>query len=541
MALTIPRRTRSRAAVVDLADADARRRLDAGFRAIAQLVLPTLGPFPRMVAVAPIGSGSPELLDDGGLIARRVVQLDDRIADVGAMFLRSLLWQAREELGDGVATTCAMFMAAWAEMQTAIAAGCDPVALRESILAALPRIDDALMAQAHPIATQDGLRAVARTLLDDATLAEVVTEAIWVHGAEARYEVRTAWDGHTACTSLDGAWWTTSVHDNGFLSDTVRHRADLALPAVLVSDLDLDDPSALAPLVAAIRASGATSAVLIARAMSAEVTRQLLAIAHSGLPIVAVRPPGGSPFEQDEILEDIRVLVGGRRFRAVAGESLARIQPDDLGRVRRVWVERGVLGIAGPTADPLARRARIGELRRQLADADDAARRRHLRHRLAALLGNSALIGVAGATSWEVDRRKAQVTRAIDALRLTLADGTVPGGGLALLTARQEIVSCESVLDVEARAAERIIARALAAPTRQLARNAGIDPARIFATLETDPEASIDLRGDGAPVRDALATIRGAVRIALTGAAQATSIDTIVLHRHPTEAGSPHR
>lgn len=517
-------------------------RVQRGIRTMAAILRPTLGPVPRLVAVAsPTGTRPPELLDSGGVIARRMLQLADRDEDVGAMLLRGALLRVHDRAGDGVATTSVIFQSVFDDGLSAIAAGCNAMRVRQHLHGGLGVIMAHLERSTIAVSDDAVLEHVARTVCPDEDLAMHLAAIFKVIGEYGQVEFRSGQTETLAHAILEGAYWDTRLHSTLLLADQALRRVEIQRPVIFLSDLDIEQPHDLVPLVRHAKAAGADSLVVIARRLADSCIGFLAANSGPAFPVLAVRTPEGPRGQYTEALEDFEVLTGARALHAASGDSPTRVRIEDLGRARRCWVDQSHVGIIGPAGDPRQWQAHVRALRRAERDCDEPATRDRLVERIARLTGASTLLWVSGASAPKIEERKELAKRTVTALRSALRDGALPGAGVALLACRAQLAErLESSKDAEERAAYRALLRAVEAPTRALAANAGYEPGTALAALDSAPPGHgwdvrtghiVDVLKAG--IVDPTAVVRMALQTGVEGAAQALTLDVLVHPRNP--------
>jgi chaperonin GroEL len=352
----------------------ARHGFQHGVNLLAEAIRPTLGPIPRAVGIEPVGPGDkrPELLDDGGTIARRVLQVRGRDANMGAMFLRHVLWRQHERAGDGTATTAVLFQSVYNQGATYLAAGGDAMRLRPFLERGLRVILDALDAQATPLGGREQIAQIANALCQDEELALVLAEVLDAVSEHGGVDVRSGRSGAIERQYVLGSYYKGKPLSEWTLADQPNRRVELEEPAVLVSDLSLTDPAELAPLLRLVDQEQIGQLLLLCREVSEPVTAALLAAGRALQPcrIVAVKAPDAVT-GQAAMLNDIAVLTGGRTLLGAAGDSLRRIKPADLGRARRAWADEEFFGVISGKGDARAVRAHVAALRAAYASAED--------------------------------------------------------------------------------------------------------------------------------------------------------------------------
>ncbi len=521
-------------------------------RGVEQLVgaiRPTLGPLPRIVLYdRSLGSGRvPELLDDGGTIARRIIQIRGRDADVGAMLLRQMLWSLREEVGDGTATAAVMFEAAYREGVRYLTSGGDAMRLRTCLERGLREILSELDGMATRVEGKEALTALATTVSRDPELGKLMGEIFDIIGEYGRLEIRKGRGRHPEREYVEGMYWEGGLFSRALITDVERQRAELHNSAILMSDLEIEDPRDLIPTLTFCVREKVTDLTIIARRVSDLTIGMLLMNREKGkikLDVIAVKTPGVSADDQRMALIDMAVLTGGRALFRAAGDTLKSMKAADLGHARRVWADRNNLGIIGGQGDPRQLREHIASLRAAHARATDADERGKLQVRIGQLLGGSATLRVGGTTETELDFNKEQATRAAGAMRGAMREGVLPGGGAALLACRPmlEARMAESE-DSDQRAAYRILLAAMEAPARALLQNAGYDPSATLGRLDgLEPGHGfdvitgkvVDLRAAG--ILDITTVVKSAVRSAVATTAMALTTDVVVHRAKPPEA-----
>lgn len=519
-----------------------------GIDTLVAAIRPTLGPLPRTVVLPRATIGPPEILDNGAVIARRILQLPDRDADAGAMFLRQLLWQQYQREGDGTATAAVLFQAVFDRGLTYLAAGGNAMRLRSGLERAGRIVADALARQAMPVAGRAMLQRVALAVCGEEALSDRLGEIFDIIGEYGQLEVRTERGRDLEREYVEGVYWQGGVLSWLMVDGQPGGRVELENPAIFNSDLSFAEADQLVPVLRAAAEAGHRALVIVANSIADRAMSLLLANNRAGtMRVLAVKRPGGTLAEGSAAQEDLAYLTGARVFPAQAEGELARLTAADFGRARTAWATRDYFGIVAGRGDPRALRAHIADLRAAYARASEPEDRKRLRERIGKLMGGSAILWLAAATESEVNFRKELAERTAEAVRGALLEGVVPGGGVALLACRgplAEALAAES--DPDVRAALRIASDALAEPLRALARNAGYEPAEVLARLaDAGPGCGFDvLQGRvvdmaQAGVLDAVAAQRGAAWRAITGAGLALTTDVLVHHRHPVQVYNP--
>lgn len=524
------------------------RSLQAGANQIINAIVPTLGPLPRITAVDRLlDERSPEQLDSGGVIAKRVIQLRDRHADVGAMFVRDFLWQLEDQEGDGTATAAVLFRSVFDEGIRHVAAGLNARRLQTHLETGMRIVLDELSTMAHTLSGRSAITQVARTICHDAELSDLLGEIFDIVGEFGRLEIRKGQGRGLHREYVEGMYWDKGLFSREMIVEPPAVRIELENPAILVTDLRISQPEQLLPVLTCALQHDMRRLMIIAREMSDSSLAFLLANNRDRdkLQIIAVRTPGYGAEEQAWATTDIVALCGGQAFVEAAGDSLRNVRPEHFGRARRGWAGFQSFGLIGGKGDPRALRRHIAAIRDTFDVTGSIVEREKLQKRLGKLLGGSATLRIGGATETEVDTRLDLAERTAKVIRGALREGVVPGGGVALLKCQPTLQErLPMAADVEEKAAYAILARAMAAPARTIAANAGYDASDVLAEIRHAQNGAgfdvltgktVDMLEAG--IVDSASVTKAAVYAGTSSAALALTIDVLV-HRseQPTRA-----
>jgi chaperonin GroEL len=526
------------------------RGMQRGINQIVDAIRPTLGPRPRVVAIdgADYHSKTPMLLDDGGTIARMIIELADRDADVGAMLIRDVLWRLQRQTGDGTATAAVLFQAVYNGGIHYITSGGSSRRVQTCLNNALVAVLDHLTSMTRPLTSQTEMAAMAATVCYDPPLAAMLGEVFEIVGEFGRVEIRAGRSRDLEREYVEGMYWERGAVSREMLPNTDNFRLDLEEAAVLISDLEIREPQQLYPALALAIRSNVKSLLMVVGDISDKAIGFLLTNKHpEKLRLVAVKTPGWDKEQKKWVLEDLVALAGGRAFVAAAGDTFESIRIEDFGRARRAWADRYNFGLIGGKGDPRWLRRHIASLRAGFERTDNPNTRDLLRQRIGKLLGGSATLWVGGATERQINARVEAAKRAATAVRGALREGVVPGGGVALWDCRPVVQRMlDAATDPDERAAYRILIDALAAPMRAIIHNAGFDPYEVLAEVRlAGPGHGFDVVGErvvnmaDAGIFDSAAVQKSAIYAAVGSAAQALTIDVMVHHRQPEQAPLP--
>jgi chaperonin GroEL len=512
-----------------------------GIEQIVAAVRPTLGPQPRFVVIeSPSGPNAmPERLDNAATIVRRIIALTDRDADMGAMLVRHLLWRQTERHGDGAATTAVLFHTIVAEGLRYIASGGNAMVLRRHLQRGMHPILDRLAKMAQPLRGKAQVTRLAQSICYDPEMAGLLGEIFDIVGEYGYLEIRAGQSRGLEREYVEGLYWDGGLLARSMLPEGTP-RIEIENAAILVTNLDLENPQDLIPALEVAMRSDCKGLVITARGISDGILALIQANTQpERFQIIAVKIPTVEVLLQAETVLDLGVATGGRAFVRDAGDSLARLAPADLGHARRAWANMHYFGISGGQGDPRVLRQRVADLRRVFYETRDEEGRERVRKRIGKLMGGTAILHVGGLHELEVNARKEVAERTATVLRSALREGVVPGGGAALLACR-DLFRQERAAGPDERAAYRILETALAAPLRQIVENAGYDVSHVMAELENaEPGWGFDVeRGTAidllqAGIMDAVAVQRAAVANAISTAALALTVDVLVHHKRP--------
>lgn len=526
--------------------------LIAGIDVIANAVKPTLGPLPRTVGIEnpTLRDRVPEVLDDAGTIARRVVQLPDPVEDAGAMMLRHALWRMREQCGDGGATTAVLAQAMAQEAAKAIAAGAHPALLRRGIEEAVEIAVASLREQALPFtggrAGTRMLSSLARSLCHDEDLQRVLVEAVEILGADGAIHVVNNDGRRIDREYIEGSMWESPWLTTGFATDRLQTMARINDAAVVLIDGRLTSAQDVFAGLKRLHDMGHTRIVIIANDVTDEAKAVLIQAKLSNMfQILPIKAPVNDA-KRAVAMSDLAALTGARMLMGDAG-VFGQIKPEEVGEARRVWASAKQFGVIGGRRDPIELRRSIAAVRRKMETTKDLSELDELRLRLGRLCGGLSIVRVGAATSKIQEARKDEAIRLARALQMAAAEGMVAGGGAALLKAARSIPKGEGDVGF----GYRVVSHALKAPMASLVSNAGFDAPAIIAQanecLKKDKHGcyGFDVRRSQltdmtqAGVLDSAQIIERALRTAASVAVMAVTTDAVILHREPKLQAAP--
>ncbi len=522
------------------------RALKRGIATLTGAVAPTLGPLPRRSLTQNLNNL--ELLDDGGVIARRIIALPEQDEDVGAMLLRQVLWRMHQQAGDGVVATAILYEQIYNEGLRFIAAGADPMRLRGRLTELLPRLIARMTSETRYLSSAAELEAAAFSVCYDEEMARILGEALYTVGPYGQVDVREGHGRGMAYNYVAGCYWKGGAQSKEMLRGGHRQVAELHDAAILVTDMEIEEPAELVPLMQLALRCGVKELLLTVASISEKGLSVVLDKRISDkIRVVVTAIDEFHPGDLHQAQADICLLTGGRPILLKAGDSLETVRECDFGGARWVWADDSNFGFASGKGDPRAIREQARRLRQTYRETDDDDIRARALARLGKLNGGLATVYVGGIAKDEIRQRKELAERTIRALRGAADGGVIPGGGVALAACRDWLLAeAECYDDLEGRAACLMLAAAAEAPMRRLLANAGYDPSEIMAQLKLDDckdgidvmkGAFVDVKAAG--IVDVAQVQVEALRRAVSSAALALTIDVLVLHREPETMTEP--
>jgi chaperonin GroEL len=450
---------------------DARRALERGVNILADAVKVTLGPKGRYV-VLDKKFGAPTITNDGVTIAREI-EVEDVFENQGAQLVREVATSTNDVAGDGTTTATLLAQAIVREGLKNVAAGANPMALKRGIERAVEQVVENLKSQSKEISGKEDIARVATISAREREIGDVIADAIEKVGKDGVVNVE---EGQTFGLELE---FTEGMQfDKGYLSpymvtDPERMEAVLEDPYILVANQKIGAIKDILPVLEQVIQAG-KPLLIVAEDVEGESLATIVVNKLRGtFTAVAVKAPGFGD-RRKRMLEDIAVLSGAEVITEELGLKLENTKLSQLGKARKVVVDKDTTTIIDGNGEADAIKARIKQLKAEIEDTDSDFDREKLQERLAKLAGGVAVVKVGAATETEMKEKKHRVEDALQATRAALEEGIVPGGGVALLNAAESI-KLDGFGDPDERTGAQIIVRALEEPLRQLAYNAGLE------------------------------------------------------------------
>src|SRR5215475_764101 len=452
---------------------DARRSLERGVNILADAVKVTLGPKGRYV-VLDKKFGAPTITNDGVTIAREI-EVEDVFENQGAQLVREVATSTDDVAGDGTTTATVLAQAIVRDGLRNVAAGASPMAIKRGIEKGVDQVVENLKSQSQSISSKEDIARVATVSSRDREIGDVLSDAIEKVGKDGVVNVE---EGQTFGLELE---FTEGMQfDKGYLSpymvtDPERMEAVLEDPYLLVANQKIGAVKDLLPVLEQVIQSG-KPLLIVAEDVEGESLATIVVNKLRGtFQAVAVKAPGFGD-RRKRMLEDIAILAGGEVITEEMGLKLENTKLSQLGRARRVVIDKDTTTIIDGAGDTEAIKGRIKQLKSEIENTDSDFDREKLQERLAKLSGGVAVVKVGASTETEMKEKKHRVEDALQAARAALEEGQVPGGGVALLNASDKVKDgLLEKLEGDERTGAQIIIKSLEEPLRQLATNAGLE------------------------------------------------------------------
>ncbi|HLC05778.1 MAG TPA: chaperonin GroEL [Anaerolineales bacterium] len=459
---------------------DARRRLKSGVDALAAAVATTLGPKGRNVALDR-KFGSPTITHDGVTVAKEI-ELDDPFENMGAQLLKEAATKTNDIAGDGTTTSTVLAHAMVTEGLKNLAAGSNPMMLKRGIEAAAKKISEAITEQAIDVTTKEEIASVAAISAQDKEIGDLIAEVMDKVGKDGVITVEESKGLEFETEYVEGMQFDRGYISAYFVTDPEHMEAVISEPYVLIHDKKISAATDIVPILEKLVQIGKRELVVIAEDIDGEALATLVLNKLRGmLNVVAVKAPGFGD-RRKAMLQDISVLTGGTVITEELGRKLETVTLNDLGRAGKIVATKEDTTIVEGQGDSAKIKGRIEEIKVEIDKSTSDYDKEKLQERLAKLSGGVAVIRVGAATETELKEKKHRVEDALSATRAAVEEGIVPGGGVALINARDSIKDMK-MDDEDANVGVNVVRRALEVPMRKISENAGQDGAVVMETV----------------------------------------------------------
>jgi len=466
-------------------DQDARNSILDGLNILADAVKVTLGPKGRNVILEK-SFGSPTVTKDGVTVAKEI-DLEDKFQNMGARMVREVASKTSDTAGDGTTTATVLAQAMYREGYKVVAAGANPMDVKRGIDAAVETVAVELKTLSKPTKDQKEIAQVGTiSSNNDETIGNIIAEAMNKVGKEGVITVEEAKAMETTLDIVEGMQFDRGYLSPYFVTDTEKMEAELENPYILLHEKKISNMKDMLPLLEQVAKSGKPFLVL-AEDVEGEALATLVVNKIRGtLKCAAVKAPGFGD-RRKAMLEDIAILTGGRVISEDLGIKLENVGIDDLGRAKRIRIDKDNTTIIEGMGDSSALEGRVKQIRVQTEESTSDYDREKLQERLAKLVGGVAVINVGAATETEMKEKKARVEDALNATRAAVEEGVVPGGGVPFLRCLTALDKMK--LEGDRQTGVNIVKRALEEPIRQIAENAGHDGSVVAERVKKEKGA----------------------------------------------------
>ncbi len=457
-------------------DTDARDRMLRGVNILADAVKVTLGPKGRNVVIDK-SFGSPRITKDGVTVAKEI-ELSDKFENMGAQMVKEVASRTNDEAGDGTTTATVLAQAIIKDGLKAVAAGMNPMDLKRGIDLAVVKVVAAIKAASRPVKDSAEVAQVGTISANgESEIGRQIAEAMQKVGNEGVITVEENKGLETETTVVEGMQFDRGYLSPYFVTNADKMVAELEDAYILLHEKKLSSLQPMVPLLEAVIQSQ-RPLIIISEDVEGEALATLVVNKlRGGLKIAAVKAPGFGD-RRKAMLQDIAILTGGQVISDDLGMKLENVGIDMLGRAKKVTINKDTTTIVDGAGDKAEIEARVAQIRAQIEETTSEYDREKLQERVAKLAGGVAVIKVGGMTEVEVKERKDRVDDALNATRAAVQEGIVVGGGVALVQAAK-VLDGVTGANSDQNAGIAIVRRALEAPLRQIAENAGVDGAVV--------------------------------------------------------------
>ena len=523
---------------------DSRRALEAGINALADAVKITLGPKGRNVLLEK-QYGAPQIVNDGITVAKDI-ELSDPLQNTGARLIREVAAKTNDSAGDGTTTATVMAQALIREGLKNVTAGANPVALRRGIDAAVKFLVKEVAAIAKPVEGDAIAQVAAVSAGNDEEVGRMISEAM---AKVTKDGVITVEESKSLATELDvveGMQLDRGYISPYFVTDQERQIVEFENPYILITDKKISAIADLVPALEQVARSG-RPLLIVAEDLEGEALATLVVNKARGvLNAAAIKAPSFGD-RRKQMLQDIAVLTGGRVISEEVGLSLEAIDLDMLGNAEKITIDKESTTIVSGGGSKADIDARVNQIRKQLAETDSEYDMEKLQERIAKLAGGVAVIKVGAATETELKDRKLRIEDALNATKAAVDEGIVPGGGTTLIHLAEKVAEVKASLSSdEEKLGVDIVTRALEAPLRQLADNAGAEGSVVVERVRTSDfnvgynaatGEYVDMIAAG--IIDPAKVVRSVLQNAASIAGMVITTEALVVEKPEPEAPAP--
>src|SRR5713226_524271 len=458
---------------------DARERILKGINLLTDAVTVTLGPKGRNVVLEK-SFGAPTVTKDGVTVAKEI-ELEDKFENMGAQMVKEVASKTSDVAGDGTTTATVLARSIYTEGIKMVAAGHDPMSLKRGIDRAVAAVSNELKNLSKPTKDRREIAQVGTiSANNDSTIGDIIAEAMEKVGKEGVITVEEAKGLETTLEVVEGMQFDRGYLSPYFVTDPERMEAKLEDAYVLIHEKKISSMKDLLPVLESIAKTGKPF-LLVSEDVEGEALATLVVNKLRGtLACTAVKAPGFGD-RRKAMLEDIAILTGGKVIAEELGIKLENVTPQDLGRAKRIVVDKDNTTIIDGAGKKAEIEGRIKQIRAQIDETTSDYDREKLQERLAKLVGGVAVIRVGAATEIEMKEKKARVEDALHATRAAVEEGVVPGGGVAFVRSQKAL---DKIGQGDEKVGVQIVRRAIEEPLRRIVQNAGLEPSIVLQKVQ---------------------------------------------------------
>lgn len=519
-----------------------------GINLMVDAIRPTLGPISRTTLIESMTDDLPEMLDNGGVIARRIIEIKNRDTNMGAMLTRHMIWAMHKSVGDGTATAAVIFQKIYSEGLHFLVNGGNRMLLRRYLEEGLPLILEGIDEQTRPLEGQEKITQLAQSICGDSDLSKLLGEIFDIVGAYGQLEIRESRGRAHEREYVEGIYWEGGLMSRVFLPDGVE-ALEFENPLILLTDFDLKNPNDMVAIFEKAQQRCTNRLIVLARSLSDNVTGYLYKVNHGDVDfkVAVVKIPFMKTGQRHTALMDMAFFSGGEVLTTESGATFASVRSEHFGQTRWARMNMHSISFTGGKGDARRLRSHITSLQRVYENTQDIEDRRHLLGRIGRLQGGAAVLYLGGTTKLEIENNKSLVERTAAALRPAIISGGVPGGGVVYLGCQERLKNAIRQDDpLEKRAAFRILDRAMEEPLRAIFANSGLEIEDWLGIVrQASPGIGVDVRTRqlvdmvDAGIIDSAAVAREVCHKAINTAALALTLDVLIHRSNPPKNTEP--
>ena len=519
---------------------EARKSLLEGVNKLADTVKVTLGPKGRNV-VLDKSFGAPLITNDGVTIAKEI-ELEDKFENMGARLVKEVSTKTNDVAGDGTTTATVLAQAMIKEGVKNVAAGADPMAIKRGIEKAVESAVNELKEITSPVNGKEDIARVASISANNTEVGNLIADAMEKVSKDGVITIEESKTSNTELNVVEGMQFDKGYVSPYMVTDTEKMEAVVDNPYILITDKKISNIQEILPLLETLMQSSGKLVIICDDIESEALSTLILNKLRGVLNVVAVKAPGFGD-KRKAMLEDIAILTGGEVITQDLGLELKDTQIEQLGRAKQVKVQKENTIIVDGAGDKFAIEARVKQIKAQIEETKSEFDKENLQERLAKIAGGVAVIGVGAATEVEMKDKKLRIEDALSATKAAVEEGIVAGGGTAYVNIIPAVEKIAKNLEAGEKLGAEIVLKALEEPVKQIARNAGLEPAVILENVkksavgfgfDADKEQYVDMKKAG--IVDPTKVTRSALQNAASIAAMVLTTESLVTDA-PEEKG----